>query len=257
VPIIGDRQAQYDVGRVIARASTGAADLMSWRDLIGARDQQILEAAGYGHAVGFGERRALLVVDVTYGYVGRAPLPVLEAIQTYPSAVGETGWEAIDVIELLLAAARGARVPVLYSAGTGEPGRWADKRPIHRRQPADAYELVDRIAPRPGETVIRKAKPSAFFGSRLREHLAELSVDSLIVCGGTTSGCVRATVVDAFSHDLRVTVVDDAVFDRIELSHAAALLDMEQKYADVLTSDMVIARLEASALRYQRAHVGR
>jgi maleamate amidohydrolase len=231
--------------------------MMSWRDLIGARDREILEAAGYGHAVGFGEAPALLVVDVTYGFVGRAPLPVLEAVQTYPSAVGEAGWEVVGVIELLLTAARRASVPVLYSAGTGEPGRWTDKRPSHHRQPADAYEVVDRIAPRPDETVIRKAKPSAFFGSRLHERLEDLGVDSLIVCGGTTSGCVRATVVDAFSHDLRVVVVEDAVFDRVQLSHTAALLDMEQKYADVLPSGAVVAWLQASASRHQRANVER
>ena len=133
--------------------------MTAWRDLVGARDREILEAAGYGHAVGFGEAPALLVVDVTYGFVGRAPLPVLEAIQTYPSAVGEAGWEAVDAIELLLTAARRASVPVLYSAGTGKPGRWADNRPSHHRQPSDAYEIVDRVAPRPDETVIRKAKP--------------------------------------------------------------------------------------------------
>jgi nicotinamidase-related amidase len=184
-------------------------------------------------------------------------MPVLEAIRTYPSAVGEAGWDAVNVIEVLLAAARRARVPVLHSAGTGEPGRWAEKRPSHLRQPADAYELVDRVAPHPGETVIRKSKPSAFFGSRLDERLKELGVDSVIVCGGTTSGCVRATVVDAFSHDLRVIVVEDAVFDRVQLSHAAALLDMEQKYADVLPSGAVVAWLEASASRHQRAHAKR
>jgi maleamate amidohydrolase len=228
--------------------------MMSWRDLIGARDREILEAAGYGHAVGFGESPALLVVDVTYGLVGRAPLSVLEAIQTYPSAVGEAGWAAVDVIRRLLEAARGAHVPVLYSAGTGEPGRWAEKRPSHLRQPADAYELVDDIAPRPGETVIRKAKPSAFFGSRLGACLAELGVDSVVVCGGTTSGCVRATVVDAFSHDLRVVVVEDAVVDRVQLSHAAALLDMDQKYSDVLPSDVVVAWLQANAARHHWAH---
>ncbi len=231
--------------------------MTSWRDLIGGRDREILEAAGYGHAVGFGEAPALLVVDVTYGFVGRAPLPVLEAIRTYPSAVGEAGWEAVDVIELLLAAARTAGVPVLYSAGTSEQGRWVDKRPVHARQPADAYEIVDRIAPRPGETVIRKGKPSAFFRSPLAERLTELGVDSLIVCGGTTSGCVRATVVDAFSHDHRVTVVEDAVFDRVELSHAAALLDMEQKYADVCPAAAVIAELGARASRSQGAGVQR
>jgi maleamate amidohydrolase len=221
--------------------------MTSWRDLVGARDREILTAAGYGHAVGLGQAPALLVVDVTYGFLGRAPLPVLEAIQTYPGAVGEAGWEAVEVIERLLAAARGAGVPILYSAGTGEQGRWLDKRPVHARQPADAYQIVNRIAPRPTETVIRKAKPSAFFGSSLAQRLTELGVDSLVVCGGTTSGCVRATVVDAFSHDLRVTVAEDAVFDRIELSHAAALLDMEHKYADVRPAAAVIAELQAAA----------
>jgi maleamate amidohydrolase len=229
-------------------------NMTSWRDLVGARDREILAAAGYGHAVGLGVAPALLVVDVTYGFLGRVPLPVLEAIRAYPGAVGEAGWEAVAIIERLLAAARGTGVPVLYSAGTGAPGRWAQKRPSHVRQPADAYEIVDRLAPRPGETVIRKAKPSAFFGSGLGERLKELGVDSLIVCGGTTSGCVRATVVDAFSHDLRVAVVEDAVFDRVQLSHAAALLDMEQKYADVLASGIVVAWLEARASRQHPAH---
>jgi maleamate amidohydrolase len=229
--------------------------MTTWRDLIGAPDREILEAAGYGHAVGLGETPALLVVDVTYGFVGREPLPVLESITTYPSSAGEAGWAAIEVIERLLAVARQVRVPVMYSAGTGEPGRWADKRPRHVQQPEDAYEIVERIAPRPGETVIRKAKPSAFFGSPLAERLTELSADSVIVCGGTTSGCVRATVVDAFSYDLRVTVVEDAVFDRVELSHAAALLDMEQKYADVRPSAEVIAELEARAPQSKRADV--
>jgi maleamate amidohydrolase len=227
--------------------------MTSWRDLVGTDDRKILQAAGYGHGVGLGQTPALLVVDVTYGFLGQAPLPVLDAIQTYPGAVGEAGWKAVDVIEVLLAAARAADVPVLYSAGTGAPGRWLDKRPVHARQPADAYEIVDRIAPRPGERVIRKGKPSAFFCSPLAQHLTELGVDSLIVCGGTTSGCVRATVVDAFSHDYRVAVVEDAVFDRVELSHAAALLDMEHKYADVRPAATVITEFQTRASRTRAA----
>jgi nicotinamidase-related amidase len=231
--------------------------MASWRDLVGERDREILEAAGYGHAVGLGAAPALLVVDVTYGFVGRTPQPVLESIRTYPSSVGAPGWVAIEVIGRLLAVARTAGVPVLYSAGTGERGRWVDKRPVHARQPPDACAIVDRIAPRPGETVIRKGKPSAFFGSPLAERLTELGVDSLIVCGGTTSGCVRATVVDAFSYDYRVTVVEDAVFDRVELSHAAALLDMEHKYADVRPAAAVIAELGARPSQSEGAGVQR
>lgn len=216
---------------------------MSWRDVAGPADRQVLDAAGYGHRVGLGDRPALLVVDVTYGFVGREPLPVLESIRTYPSSCGAPGWEAIDVIERLLRAARDAVVPVAYSAGTGQAGRWAEKRPAHLRQPADAYEIVDRIAPRPDDLVIRKASPSAFFASPLADRLSGLGVDGVIVAGATTSGCVRATVVDAFSHGLRVTVVEDAVFDRIRISHDVALLDMSQKYADVLPSEAVIERL--------------
>src|SRR5918993_5615725 len=96
--------------------------MTSWRELVGARDREILQAAGYGHAVGLGETPALLVVDVTYGFLGRVPLPVLEAIQTYPGAVGEAGWKAVGVIELLLETARKARRahPVLRrDRGTG------------------------------------------------------------------------------------------------------------------------------------------
>ena len=99
----------------------------------------------------------------------------------------------------------------------------------------------------PGDVVLRKTKPSAFHATPLVEYLIGAAVDGVVVCGGTTSGCVRATVIDAFSHNFPVTVVEDAVFDRGGLSHAVNLFDMDEKYADVTSSATVIERLDEAA----------
>ena len=104
-----------------------------------------------------------------------------------------------------------------------------------------ADDIVDEIAPRPEDVVIQKTKPSAFFGTPLLSFLIDLKVDSLIVCGGTTSGCVRAAVIDAFSQNLRCAVVAEGCFDRLESSHAMNLVDMQAKYADVVTAEEVLS----------------
>lgn len=219
----------------------------NWREVAGEADRKVMASGGYGHPVGLGSRLALLVVDTTYGFVGRTPAPIEESIREYPSSCGEAGWRAVAVIRRFLILVRRLGLPVFYSKGTGDASRlglWADKRPASLRQPADSFDIVDEIAPQPNEMVIRKARPSAFFGTDLAQLVRGEEIDSLIVTGGTTSGCVRATVVDAFSHDLRVTVIDDAVFDRVELSHNVALYEMSQKYADVRTSADVLDELE-------------
>ena len=88
--------------------------------------------------------------------------------------------------------------------------------------------------------MIKKTKASAFFGTPLREVLHDLNVDSLFVCGTTTSGCVRATIVDAFSHGLKCFLVEEGTFDRFELSHLVNLWDINAKYADVITVDEAV-----------------
>ncbi len=100
------------------------------------------------------------------------------------------------------------------------------------------------LAPRSSELLLSKKKASAFFGTPLISYLVEHGVDTVIVTGCTTSGCVRATVVDGQSYNLRMIVVEDGVFDRGELSHAASLWDMQAKYADVVSSDEVVTYLE-------------
>jgi nicotinamidase-related amidase len=221
----------------------------SWRDVVGERDRAVYQAAGYGGPVTPGTHPVLLVVDVTYGFVGRERLPILEAIARYPNACGEAGWDAVAVIELLLPPVRALGSPVVYSAGFEQlgvrgVGLWAEKHPKASNAPADQHTIPPSIAPRPGDDVLLpKTKPSLFHGTPLLELLVRAGADTLIVTGGTTSGCIRATVVDAFSYNYPVIVVADGVFDRGELSHAVNLFDMDQKYANVMPSGAVLEYL--------------
>jgi maleamate amidohydrolase len=116
---------------------------------------------------------------------------------------------------------------------------WAWKNPRATEKPrtqegADGYTIVREIAPQPRDLVILKHKPSAFFGTPLSSFLVQLGVDSLLLTGTTTSGCVRATAVDAFSNNYRVAVIEEACFDRSQASHAMSLCDLHEKYADVV-----------------------
>ena len=221
----------------------------SWRTVVGPRDLEIYEAAGYGRPLTPGRRPVLLVVDVTYGFVGRVREPILQSIETYPNSCGEAGWDAVGVIGRLLPPVRALGRPVVYSAGFTQlgvrgVGLWADKHPRASLSPADAAEIPTEIAPDPSaDVLLPKTKPSLFHGTPLLELLVRAGADTLIVTGGTTSGCIRATVLDAFSYNFPVLVVEDAVFDRGELSHAVNLFDMDQKYANVRSSGEVLEYL--------------
>ena len=104
--------------------------------------------------------------------------------------------------------------------------------------------IIDELAPRPGEIVVDKAYASAFYGTPLVSILIKLQVDTLIVCGGTISGCVRGTIVDAVSRNFNVAVIADCVFDRIEISYRVALLDIWMKYADVIYAEEALEYLK-------------
>jgi nicotinamidase-related amidase len=222
-----------------------------WMKHFTARDRQVLEASGYGARMGFGQRPALMVVDVNYNFTGEAPQPILESIRRWRNSCGEEAWVAIRVIRRLLDACRAKGVPVFYSTNTRRPDgfdagswRWKNARELEDTpQEIRGNDIVAEIAPQPQDVVVRKTKPSAFFGTPLLSFLIDLKVDSLLVCGVSTSGCVRATVIDAFSQNLRCAVVADACFDRLEVSHAINLADMHAKYADVISSDEAIAFL--------------
>ncbi|MBI2918768.1 MAG: isochorismatase family protein [Chloroflexi bacterium] len=228
-----------------------------WDDVISARDRLVYGKTGRGTSrIGFGQRPALIIIDVNYNWVGDRRESILRSIERFPASCGEEAWRAVDHIAGLLPLARARKVPIFYttndfredilwpglSPGKGTGGRAALSR-IER-----GTDIVDEIAPSPGDVVIAKPKPSAFFGTSLIGFLRTLGVDTLLCCGGTTSGCVRATVVDGYSYNYRVAVIEEATFDRAEVSHKINLFDMHAKYADVVPTAEVqkyLSRLPA------------
>lgn len=218
-------------------------------------DKAVFPRTGYGGRVGFGQRPVVLVIDVSYSFCGDEPLPLLEAIEQYHNSCGERAWTAVAAIERLLAVARGKRIPVIYTTGFDHPiagdfgvGRWIDKCANEAAdQHPRAQQIVAPIAPQPNDIVIEKNVPSAFFTTNLVPYLVSLRADCVITCGVATSGCVRASVVDGFSHNYRMIVVEEATFDRIEASHWINLFDMDMKYADVMQLDDVLRHLETIA----------
>ncbi len=227
-----------------------------WDGLIPESELEVFRAAGYGKRGEWGKKPALLVVDVNYNFVGDRPEPILESIKRWRNSCGEIGWQAIPRIAELIQAARANNVPVLYSTGGYRPtpqsaGSWARKNSrltqVSEEQQRMGNEIVKEIAPLPDEIVIRKNKPSVFFGSPLVTYLVGMGIDTVVIAGTTTSGCVRASALDAFSYDYRVVVVEDCCFDRAATSHAVTLFDLQAKYADVVQRDEVIRYFDSAS----------
>ncbi|MDT0377853.1 isochorismatase family protein [Streptomyces sp. DSM 42041] len=215
------------------------------------------ESAGFGRPTGLGSRPALLVIDVQYRTVGTTPQPFEEAVKEFPTSCGETGWAAVGNIVALLGAFRENHWPVLYPHVAPkkdfDAGRLGAKVPGIMHVPARGYDFVAEVAPADGDVLVPKRHPSAFFGTPLTSYLIEAGVDTLVVTGCTTSGCVRASVTDAFSLNFHVAVPSDAVYDRSPVVHEANLFDMAQKYADVSTTAELVPRLtELRAARRTR-----
>jgi len=236
--------------------------MATWDDILTERDRQVYARAGFARRQGLGERPALLIIDMNLNFTGEAPEPILKAIERSRLSCGDEAWKAIPAIERLLKLARDRRLPVFYTTGdaslpAARPATKARSAPEgHEVDRVKGNEIVPALAPRDGEVVIRKQKASAFFGTPLMSLLTELRVDSLVVTGCTTSGCVRATVVDAFSYNLSVGVVEEAVFDRGEISHKVNLFDMNAKYADVISlaeAEAYLAGLPHPSHRERRA----
>jgi maleamate amidohydrolase len=219
-----------------------------WDKFLTETDRQVYEASGYGARGGFGTRPAVLIVDVNYAFTGDANLPILESVKTWRNSCGSTGWAAIEPTQRLLAAARANHIPVFFSTGVDtrpdrfNRGGWAHKNrrsvedvPVAAAlKPVRGNDIVKEIAPLPHEILIEKLKPSPFNGTPLPGFLVDLGVDTLIVTGTTTSGCVRAAVIDAFSLNYKISIVEECTFDRFESSHAINLFDMQAKYCDVV-----------------------
>jgi maleamate amidohydrolase len=221
-----------------------------WDHVIPAEEQRRYESSGFGRPSGLGDRPALLIIDVQYRTVGLTSKPFWEAIKDFPTACGEDGWNAVAKIAPLLRFFRARNWPVIYPCVAPkdkrhDAGRLAEKVPAIMNIPQQGYEFVPDIAPRESDLVIPKKHPSAFFATALASHLIDLRVDTLVLTGCTTSGCVRGTAVDGFAYNFKITVPEDCVYDRSPTSHAVNLFDMASKYADVLPSSELMRRLES------------
>ena len=222
-----------------------------WDRFLTAQDKAHLAQRRGDRRVGLGRRPAVLTIDIYRGVFGDENLPLLEGVKNWPGYCGPAGWSTIPHVQALIRAAREAGVPICHATGlvdeeSGIPGwsqaihsssprRFDLADPEARKRFARRYDIIDEVAPQEGDVVVRKTAPSAFWGTPLVAELIRRGVDTILVAGESTSGCVRATVVDAASHRFRVQVVEDCVFDRHEACHAINLFDMHQKYGDVIS----------------------
>jgi maleamate amidohydrolase len=204
---------------------------------------EVYERAGFGASVRRGERPAILVVDLTNGF-------------TDPAA--PTGADLSDVVAAtaeLIGAGRPAGVPVVLTTiaytpaeADGDAVTWLTKAPGMRalREGSRAVAIDDRLPIEPGDHLITKKGASAFFGTGLAALLAGLRVDTVLVCGATTSGCVRATAVDAVQSGFPVLVPRQCVGDRAKDPHEANLFDIQAKYGDVIELADAVGYLEVT-----------
>jgi nicotinamidase-related amidase len=202
--------------------------------------RQLYSKKGFSRRIGFGDRPALLVVDAYKTFTNeKTPL-------------GSNLKAPLQVIRRMLKVARKAHIPVIFTINAYEPNSpdtnrlWLTKVPFSTDFfiPGSEWVEVDPVLERqPDEVVITKKYASAFFGTDLVSRLNTDRVDTIIMTGFTTSGCLRATVVDGISYEFRVMVVEEAVGDRSELAHQVSLADIDAKFADVVSVDSVLEYL--------------
>jgi len=208
-----------------------------WLEHIPREEREVYEKAGFGQRQSFGERPALLVIDCTLAFIGsRQHRTVKDAVDEFRTACGPAGWVALETIASLLALFRERGWPVVFTRlDLNEQRAGGGATKAARLMDPKGNEIPDEIKPLPEEWVLEKCKASAFFGTPLVTHLVRSGVDSVVVVGVSTSGCVRASAVDAFSHGFKVFLVEEGCFDRSNYAHAANLFDLNSKYADVIT----------------------
>jgi nicotinamidase-related amidase len=223
-----------------------------WQRFLGPEDVAVVARAGMGRRVGFGARPAVLVIDAQRYMVGAEGDDA-----RWPSSCGAAGRAAVAAIAGVVDAAHAARVPCFFTRF--EVARDGSDMGVYRRKrdvlASDHWclegsvgaQLVPELAPGPGDVVFVKKKPSGFHGTPLLGYLVERGIDTVIVTGGSTSNCIRATVFDASSYNFRTIVAQEAVFDRLPVSHAISLFDMDRQFADVVPVAGVVAYLRGLA----------
>ena len=223
----------------------------AWKDVVPA--DLLTVYAAYRRETFVGPRPALILIDLYNSAYRGGARPPAEMQAEHPSSCGIYAHRAIEPTKALIAAARAAGIPLIYCTSDRRPhaspkGVAATRRNLRQPEPDD-FEILADFAPEDGDIVIRKQRASIFAGTPLVSHLTKLGVSSLIVCGESTSGCVRASCVDGYSNGFHVSLVEECTFDRHELVHKMNLFDLHHKYADVMHVEEVIGHLHGLAGR--------
>lgn len=219
-----------------------------WKDAVDADTLKIY--AAYARETFVGPSPAVIAIDLYNSAYRGGRRPPVELQAEFPSSCGVNAWNAVEPTQKLFAAARLAGVPIFYCTSDVRPQSkpaarvGATRRQEHTAMPDD-YVILPELAPEPQDVIIAKQRASIFAGTPLVSHLTVLGVRSLIVCGESTSGCVRASCVDGYSSGYHVTLVEECTFDRSDLIHKINLFDLHHKYADVMKVDEVVAHLGA------------
>lgn len=218
-----------------------------WKDVIPASDLELYKHMRRETFVG--PRPALLAIDL-YDIVYRGgALPPIELDERYPNSCGIYAHQAIAPTKRLFAAARRAGIPIFFCTQETRPNNRpqgaVSTRSSRPRPTPDGFKIYHEFPVEPSDILICKQRASVFQGTPLSSHLTILGVQSLIVLGESTSGCVRASTVDAYSSGFHVSVVEECTFDRAEVTHKVNLFDLHHKYADVMHVDEVVTHLDS------------
>lgn len=219
-----------------------------WQDAVTPETLAIYKS--YERETYIGKNPALVLIDLYNSAYEGGPRPVLELQDQYQASCGEYAWAAIPPTLALVEACRKSGMPVIHVTVETRPQTdISGGKPTQRQRRhigPDTFETKDEFKPQAGDLIVYKRRASGFFGTPLATHLIRLGVQSLIFAGETTSGCVRATVVDAYSHGFHAVVAEECCFDRALLPHKMALFDMHHKYADVMHIEDLLAGLSGT-----------
>jgi nicotinamidase-related amidase len=216
-----------------------------WDDLLTEADRAVIAKGQYGQKRGFGKKPVLLVIDLQSNYTG-ANKPIEEQLDQWPSGAGEKAWQALECILKVRDSARENNIPIIYTRNVQQGSTLFDSFATKTKRNQTKYldgapeaDLLPCVQPNDNEVVINKGYASAFYGTPLESYLTKLGVDTVIIVGGTTGGCCRATAVDAVTRNYNLGYVEDCLYDRMEISHKIALLDVWMKYGDLVTGEEV------------------
>lgn len=219
-----------------------------WRDVVS--DETLEVYRPYVREVGIKGKAALLSIDLFASVFPSGPMSLLAAIRENPKSCGPYAWEAKPKIKRLLDFARKSGWPIIQTTSdrllAPEDGNRKatnrDESSLSILQIRNDFAIDEYFEVQPEDYVVHKGRASAFFGTDLAGYLTSKDIETVVICGESTSGCVRSSAVDGFAYGFHVVVVEDCVFDRHLLSHKVSLFDLHHKYADVVSLEEIDVR---------------